>query len=180
MKQGYTKYFKIALPVNVPECENPDIEKLFIFIGTHLPYENRNAVGSAYAAIKEKTNELLKLGRNNRIVKTSKREVASVRKIYHSILKNNIGGKLYIRIPYKLEYIFRAIIDIVEEIHSMGYKTPSDLTHLIDKTYLLAFYNRQCDAYDDIYDDIPEEMVAQRALNNDLHDPFGSLQTIFN
>lgn len=79
MKQGYNKYFKIALPVNAPECEHPDIEKLFIFIGTHMTYANRNAVGSAYAAIKEKTNKLLRLERNNRIVKTSKREIASVK-----------------------------------------------------------------------------------------------------
>ncbi len=179
IEQGYNKYFKIALPVNSPASENLNVEKLLIFIGEHLPYRDRNAVGSAYMAIREKTNELLKIDWRNHIVRTSKREVASIKKIYHSILKNDIGGNTYIKIPYKLEHIFKAIIIIIKEIHDNGYDIPQELAPLVNKTYLLAFYHRHCEAYDEIYPEIPMSKFAQRALNDDLHGPFSSLQTIF-
>lgn len=175
-KEGYNKYLRISLPKEETNIDNVDFDELLKFIGEYMPYKDRDPIPSAYMAIRQKTNQLLGLDWRNHILRTSKREIASLRFFYKS---NDSDHPLVVKIPYKLAYIFKAISLLVEEIKSKGGNIPDKLTHLINKTYRLAFYQEQTKAYDAIKDTFPIEAQPQRELNGDLHNPHSSLNQIF-
>lgn len=177
LSEGYNKYYRVSLPNDTLNSENVNFDKLLFFIGTHRPYHNRNEIGSAYMAIRQRTNELLKLDWRNPVLRTSKREVAAIRVYYKQKSKN--AGSLFVKIPFKVAYIFKAVAQIVEEIHNDGFNIATELQPLVDKTYLIAFYKEHADAYDSCRKDIPTNMQAQRALNDDFHGLYSPLNAVF-
>lgn len=172
--EGYNKYCRVALPDGTPNSGNTNFEKLLIFIGAHKPYSNKKEIASAYMIIRQRTNQLLNLDWKNRVLRTSKREVSAIRLYYQ---KNT--NRLFVKIPFKVAYIFKAVTQIVEEIHGDGFEIPAELQPLVDKTYLIAFYKVYADAYDSCKNDIPDDMLAQRALNNDFHGLYSPLNAVF-
>ncbi len=176
VKEKVFKYYRVSLPLETPNSGNVNFEKLLNFIGTHKPYLDRNPIGSAYMIIRQKTDQILELRTRNPILKTSKREIAAIRLYYKNIINTR---RIYVKIPFKVAYIFKAIVQIIEEIHNDGYEIPSELIPFVDTTYLAAFYKEYADAYDDCRDDIPIDKEAERALNGDFHDENSPLNSIF-
>ena len=182
--EGHNKYFKVPIKLedkdSIETRLNTDFDKLLFFIGQNRPYKNRNEYGSAYIAIKQKTNELLGLTKKDLILRTSKKEIASIRYYYKNLnIQENNKSPYVVKIPFKLEYIFRAIVILVEEIESKGIDIPDNLKHLVKQLYKTAFYNKQKEAYNDKYTTIPERFIAQRALHDDFDNPDSSLNRVF-
>lgn len=175
--EGYNKYYRVSLPDETSNSGNVNFNKLLFFIGTHKPYRDRDEIGSAYMVIRQRTNQLLGLDWRNPVLRTSKREVAAIRFYYQRKEKN--ANDLFVKIPFKVAYIFKAVALIVEEIHNDGFDIPADLQPLVDQTYLIAFYEEYVDAYDSCRGTIPIDKSAQRALNNDFHGLDSPLNDIF-
>ena len=175
--EGCNKYYKASLPTGISNYGNENFYKLLQFIGMHRPYGDKNEIGSAYIVIRQRTNQLLGLSWSNRVLRTSKREVVALRRYFNKGGKNS--EELFVKIPFKVAYIFMAIAQIIEEIHSAGFDIPTSLKSLVNETYSKAFYKEYVNAYDNSKDDIPEDKAAQKALNNDFHGPFSPLNTVF-
>ena len=176
-QQGCYKYYKVALLSNVVKESNTDIDVLLSFIGENMPYRNRNNIGSAYFHIREIVNRTLNLSKRDGFLYTSKREVASIRKYYKYFFKQESNSTKYVLIPYKIAYIFSAIIQLVEQIHSKGIAFPTEIQHLIGKKYKIAFYNDHMDAYYASFPIQPNQ-PAQLALKNDFEGPFSPLNLV--
>lgn len=174
--QGYNKYLRISLPKETTNTVNANFDELLKFIGKYIPYKDKDPIPSAYMVIRKKTNQLLGLDWRNQILRTSKREIAALRFYYKN---NDLEHPLLIKMPYKLAYIFKAILLLVEEIKAKGVSIPSELTPLINKTYRLAFYSQQTKAYDAIENKLHEDAEAQLALYGDLHNANSPLNQIF-
>lgn len=177
------KYYRVPLCLNKADNKsriNVDFDNLLFFIGQHKPCENKSEIGSAYAIIREKTNELLGVSKKDLIRRTSKKEISSIRFFYKNYnIQKNENFPYIAKIPFKLEYIFRAIIMILEEIEAEGNCIPSNLEHLVNKTYKMAFYREQKEAYEDRYKTIPEEYETQRAIKDDFDEPNSPLNKKF-
>lgn len=179
LQAGIHKYFKAVLPMAQYQNENDSFSKLLAFIGRHKHTGNKNDIGSAYFAIRKKTDELLGLNGFQSMTKTSKREVASIRFYYSKAgIFEKEDGK-YVKIPFKIAYIFKAIDLIVKDISDAGHAIPGQLNDYIHRTYLNSFYSVHAQAYDNCRMDIPIEKEAPRALNDDLHGPFSPLNNLF-
>lgn len=177
-KQGCYKYYKVALLSNVIKENNVDMDVLLTFIGKHMPYRDRNEIGSAYVRIREIVNTTLNLKKSDGFLYTSKREVASIRKYYKYLLKQESHSTKYVMIPYKIAYIFSAIIQLVEIIHNQGIDYPSEIKNLIGKEYKVAFYNDHMEAYYASFPISPNQ-TAQLALKSDFEGAFSPLNHIF-
>lgn len=175
--EGYNKYYRVSLSDETSNSGNTNFDKLLFFIGAHKPYRDRKEIGSAYMAIRQRTNQLLGLNWRNPVLRTSKREVAAIRFYYQKTERNT--NKLFVKIPFKVAYIFKAVAQIVEEIRNDGFDIPVELQSLVNKTYLIAFYKEYADAYDSCKKTIPNDMYAQRALSNDFHGLYSPLNAIF-
>lgn len=173
------KYFKATLPMVQYQSQNTSFSKLLEFIGEHKRIGSRNAIGSAYIAIKNKTDELLGLSGNYTVTKTSKKEVASIRFYYNRSLIVKSDNERFVKIPFKIAYIFKAIDILVKDICDAGHEIPIDLLEYVHKTYRESFYSVHVEAYDNCRNDIPISMVTQRALNDDLHGAFSPLNSQF-
>ena len=178
MEQGIHKYYKVDLLAGVIGTTNINAELLLKFIGTHKRYGTRNEIGSAYVHIRQKVNDALNIPNCDRIRKTSKREVASIRKYYRYLLEQKNGSESYVLIPYKLSYIFGAIVELVEEIKATGVNIPYELQGLVNMTYAMAFYKNHKEAY---YASLPLPLdkKAQCALIDDFDNPFSPLNKTF-
>ena len=109
ISQGQFKYYVVDLPHNFSDSENVNFVLLLEYIGKQSIYERygKTDIGRAYGIIRERTNNKLGLTRKDLILRTSKREVASIRRFFDP---NIIRRQRYIKMPYKLEYIFSSII----------------------------------------------------------------------
>lgn len=174
--EGYNKYYKVELPDQSSNINNDSFNKLLYFIGTYRPHNNRNEIGSAYVIIRQRTDGLLDLNGKHPVLKTSKREIAAIRFYYR---KKDDKKNLYAKIPFKIAFIFKAIVTIVEEIEKDGHEIPEYLVEFINQTYLKAFYKEYAQAYDNCIKTIPVEEKAQCALKDDFHGRFSPLNSIF-
>ena len=181
--ENSNKYYKVPLYLNKDNTEyrcNTNFENLLFFIGQHRPCDNKNEIGSAYAIIREKTNELLGVSKKDFMRRTSKKEIASLRYFYKNLnIKKHEEFPFIAKIPFKLEYIFRAIIMILEEIEAEGNVIPRNLEHLVNQTYKTAFYKQQKEAYEERFGEIPIRFKAQRAIKDDFDSPNSSLNKKF-
>lgn len=157
---------------------NINAELLLKFIGKHKPYGTRNEVGSAYVHIRQKVNESLNIPKDDRVRKTSKREVASIRRYYKYLFAQKNGSESYVLIPYKLSYIFGAIVELVEEIKATDVNIPYELQELVNMTYAMAFYQKHKEAYFASLP-LPTDKKAQCALKDDFDSPFSPLNKVF-
>ena len=177
-KQGYSKYYRIELPNNVAGNVNVNAEALYRFIGEHKPYRKKGYIGSAYKQIRIKTDKALNLTVFDGILRTSKREVASVLTYYRYFTNHNDDNEYYVKIPYKIVYIFGAIKELVDEIRAEGHNIPAELNDVIGMTYRVAFYKNHTDAYESMK---RSEMVcdAQLELRDDFVGKNSPLNQIF-
>ena len=178
-EQGYHKYYKIILPNNVAGKVNINAEALFRFIGEHKPYRAKSSIGSAYKQIRIRTDKALNLTPFDGVLRTSKREVASVLTYYKYLTNIEHFNESYVKIPYKIIYIFGAIKELIDEIRDEGYNIPPELKDVVGMTYQMAFYQNHRDAYDAMDRDT---MIceAQLALLDDFVGIDSPLNQIFN
>ena len=85
------------------------------------------------------------------------------------------GKHYYIRIPYKISYIFTAIINIVSEICQTE-PIPHELENCVGQTYGMSFYSYYIEHYDLMYRQkfkedarIYIERVNPARIYNDFH-----------
>ena len=98
------------------------------------------------------------MGRSD--AKISKRQVASLRK-YYTIF----GTNEYIKIPYRLYYIFKAVFEIVD-ILRVDYPLPDDLENFVGQVRRDIFYSEQSELFNDWYQENRNEMT--RGLHDDI------------
>lgn len=133
-----------------------NLSRLYLYIDEHKNMGRFFPYGNAYKVIKEKANRLM--GRSDK--KISKRQVASLRK-YHTIL----GTNKYIKIPYKLYYIFKATFEIIDTL-KLEYPLPDDLEVFVGKIRRDIFYNEQSELFDEWYRKNKNELT--RGLHDDI------------
>lgn len=133
-----------------------NLSRLYLYIDEHKNMGRFFPYGNAYKAIREKANRLM--GRSD--TKISKRQVASLRK-YHTIL----GTNKYIKIPYKLYYIFKATFEIIDDLR-LEYPLPDDLEMFVGKIRRDIFYNEQSELFDEWYRKNKNELT--RGLHDDI------------
>lgn len=154
-----------------------DLKSLFTYINNHVGkgYTSIYKNGKAFKAIRETANRMT--GRND--IKIRKREVASLIRIYTKKFPLDEYGECYIKIPYKLDYIFRAIFEIVSQIEIEN-PLPRDLEDVLGKIRRDAFYLKQSQLYKNIRNkDGNNENKIYEALYNDIFTMNASLSQKF-
>lgn len=178
---GLFKYMWIEIPEQYVNC---NFSELLKFIDNYSEYyEKCKPYGNAYQRIKEVSNRLYGVGRySNPKLKTSKREIRS---ILQSVT-GKVNGKYYIKIPYKIAYIFNAIALIVDEIiTNSGIKMlPPTLKNTVGLTYRAAFYMNHIMVYDSWFEVLRKNNFDEKGynlkckLNDDLHSGHNALSVI--
>lgn len=175
------RYVRIRLDGETVRYENANFTKLLQFIGENHPMNNRDPIGCAYKTIQRETDKLLRVSwRCNWKLKTSKKEVSSIRQAKYWLTEGK-DNHYYIRIPYKISYIFTAIINIVNEL-SKEKPIPSELKDCIGIAYGASFYSFHLDQYDRMYKkQFKEDAKLSDAKRNPakLYDEFHSPSNVF-
>ncbi len=171
------KYLWLQIP---EEYSNMNFSLLLDFIDKYSEYGKENKYGNAYYRIRKETNRLFGVGFYSPIkLKTSKREIKSIM----SSVISKVNGKHYIKIPFKISYIFKAIIIIVNEIkRDNNVELPNNLKHTLNVAYRIAFYEKYIDTYDDYFNDMQENNInyVGYRLKSELSNDFHSENSIFN
>ena len=116
LRQLNSRYVRIILDGDSERYINANFDALLEYIGSRFPLEGRTSIGSAYVRIRKETDRLLQVSwRENWSLKTSKREIKSIRQSSYWLPEKR-GQHYYIMIPYKIGFIFTAIVNIVSEI----------------------------------------------------------------
>lgn len=150
LRQLNSRYVRIILDGDSERYINANFDALLEYIGSCFPLEGRTSIGSAYVRIRKETDRLLQVSwRENWSLKTSKREIKSIRQSSYWLPEKR-GQHYYIMIPYKIGFIFTAIVNIVSEI-SQKESIPSSLRNCIEATYGHSFYDRHIMVYDGEY-----------------------------
>lgn len=153
-------YVNIELPKELAEEVGINLSKVYKYIDENKNMGSSKEYGNAYRAIRKRTNELI--GRKD--ARVSKRQVSLLRRYDPFILDNVIPHKcVVIKIPYKLDYIFRAIFDLVDELEKQ-YPLPEELVCLKDKVRRECFYKTQSGLYREWYSG------HEKGLRIDLYD----------
>lgn len=173
LKKAGGKYWKFVMSDRMDDIQQSNITNLLEFIGRCLSPDAVYPIGVAYDAIQERTNKFLGVSKKNLFLRTSKREVQSIRQFYKE--KAYSKERKLMKIPYKVEGIFISIVQLVEEINK-HYPIPNRLQKVLDKTYRMAFYNQQithCIANEKKINDAelhtPGGLPAQKALLEDFN-----------
>jgi len=181
LRQIGFRYVRIRLDGQTNRYINVDFTKLLNYIGEYYPMNNRNPIGCAYTIIRKETDKLLHVyGIFNRDLKTSKREVSSIRMAKYWIAEKK-NSHYYIRIPYKISFIFAAIINIIGEL-SKEYPIPKDLDHCVNQAYGLSFYKFYITEYDRLYKKNFKTDATQSGEKSNpakLYDEFHSTANVF-
>lgn len=174
------KYLKIEVSDVFPGTTNDSFDQLLKYIGKYYCsplslffFETDYAyIHCAYTKIKEKIRpRLYPYGFLKHKLKVSNREIYAIRTYYQGDAEKHSVS--IARIPYKVAYIFNAIIEILDEMwHDPNVPSiPSELTNCIKQTYAIAFYQKQIDAYDHLYNkgSFSINEVIAKELYNDFH-----------
>lgn len=170
------KYLWLEIP---EEYSNINFSLLLKFIDNYSDYGKEHVYGNAYVRIRKVTNKLLGASTASpKKLKNSKHEIRSIKNTTIS----KINGKLYLKIPFKISYIFKAIIIIVDEIENQyNIKLPAELKDTIDLSYGIAFYDKFIATYDSYYSDLEEnnrEKIGYK-LKAELYNDFHSENSVF-
>lgn len=179
------RYVRIRLDGQTEKYENTNFTMLLQYIGKYYPMNNRDAIGCAYTIIRKRTDKLLRVSWNcNWKLKTSKREISSIRQAKYWPIETS-ENHYYIRIPYKISFIFTAIIDIVSELSSKE-PIPHYLKECVGQAYGLSFYSFHMDQYDLMYKKqfnedarLSDARKNPAKLYNEFHSPNNIFQQIF-
>ena len=185
LSQIHYTYVRIRLDNQKERYQNDNFTKLLEYIGKCYPIANRNAIGCAYKVIQKETNRLLHVSlKKNWDLRTSKKEISSIRQARYWIVEKT-GRHYYLRIPYKISYIFTAICNIVREI-SPKTPIPIELRDCINHAYGYSFYAYYITNYDIMYrlkfrQDALQYGTRQNPakLYNEFHSPGNIFDTIF-
>lgn len=171
------KYLWLQIP---EEYSNVNFSLLLDFIDKYSEYGKENKYGNAYYRIRKESNKLFGVGFYSPMkLKTSKREIKS---IMNSVLSKS-NGNYYIKISFKISYIFKAIITIVDNIKKDNdIEIPDYLKHTINVTYGIAFYDKHIVAYNSYFSEFQENNInsAGYSLKAELNNDFHSENSIFN
>lgn len=162
---GNVKYDEITYPyVKIQLLDGQaanigiNLKKVYFFIDEHKNMGRIFPYGNAYKVIRDKAKYLC--GRND--VKFSKREVSSLIKHFPKLGEKD----RYIKIPYKEDFIFRAIFEIVNEL-KMQYPLPPDVQIFVNQIRRECFYDTQSSLYKAWYNQNKEN---QTTINKHLLD----------
>lgn len=133
-----------------------NLKKLYFYIDQHKNMGRVFPYGNAYKAIRLRATQLL--GRGD--MKVYKREVTSLIVYKTDILKGN-----YVRIPYKMYYIFKAIFELVDEL-KVQYPLPEELEQFVGKIRRECFFEEQSHLFKDWYKG--NETKLTKALMDDM------------
>ena len=164
------------------EYSNINFSLLLDFIDEYSEYGKEHKYGNAYYRIRKESNKIFGVGFYSPMkLKTSKMEIKSI--LNSKISK--IDGKSYLKISFKISYIFKAIVNIICDIEKDNNITlPSNLRQTINLTYGIAFYNKYIEAYDSFFDELQENYInsvgyrLKAELNNDFHSENSVFNTI--
>lgn len=134
-----------------------NLQKVYSYINKHKNMGSPFPNGNAYRIIRKRANKLI--GRAD--VKVSKREVSSL------ISRKQLFRTKYVKIPYKMDYIFRAIFEIVDEL-KIYYPLPKEVEHFIGTIRRDSFYEIQSSLYRAWYEEKKEIDKLDRALYDDI------------
>lgn len=140
----------------IAEKVGMNLSRLYLYIDKHKNMGSFFPYGNAYKAIKEQANRLM--GRHD--IKISKRQVASLRKIY-----TILGTNRHIKIPYSQYYIFKAVFEIVDGL-KIEHPLPDDLETFVGKIRREVFYYEQSELFADWYRNNRDELT--RGLHDDI------------
>jgi len=159
---------KYALIDMAEPVANENFDRLLVFIGKYRDFGKKDDIKNAYVAIKEKTNARLRglmpmFGA--RALKTSKREIDTIRKCFKKWGRPGFTMK----IPFKIEHIFIAIIKVLEDIKKTqpGVDVAQELGVTPSSTYGNTFYRNYIDTYKNRYDQF--RAVVSALDNLDLY-----------
>lgn len=179
------RYVRIRLDGDYVRYENSNFTKLLKYIGENYPINNRNPIGCAYKKIQKETDKLLNVSWGcNWNLKTSKKEVSSIRQARYWLLEEK-ENHFYIRLPYKISFIFSAIIKIIDELSKVQ-PIPAELKDSIGLAYGASFYAYHMEQYDRMYRKQFKEDARQSdekkypaLLYNEFHSPNSVFKHIF-
>ena len=147
LKDCTQKYARFEVRQSNTKYINPDFEELLAFIGENVNLGKPRALSNAYLAIRQTTDMLLKARWQNWNLKTSKKEISSIRMCFLAV-RNYSVERSRLMIPFKVEYIFQAIILLVAMIRKdFGVAIPVSLHPLINSLYKASFYKFHIDTY---------------------------------
>lgn len=154
--KSLTKYIRFEVDEDVALQGLDNFEHLLKYIGENLDFGRAYYAGNAYIAIKERTNEILGV-QNLKIsrLRTSKNEVKSIRQCFKIVGFKR--GKYLMKIPFKVIFIFRAIVSLVSDI-SKEKPIPQDLLPVVGLSYGIAFYNKYITEYSEHVDEIRKNL----------------------
>lgn len=163
LEKSLAKYICFEVDEEIAKTSVDNFENLLNYIGTNIDYGKDYYAGNAYLAIRKKTDEILGI-QNFKISKlrTSKQEVKSIRQCFkRKFIRRN---KYIMKIPFKVSFIFEAIILLVSDINKEK-PVPQNLLPLIGLSYGIAFYKKYIDEYMEHLDEIKDD------YNNDPDNP---------
>ena len=157
MKKSYiekslTKYIRFEVDEDIALKGRDNFEHLLEYIGENMDFGRDYYAGNAYVAIKKRTNEILGVQSwKTSKLRTSKNEIKSIRQCFKKISFKK--GKYVMKIPFKVTYIFEAIISLVNDI-SREKPIPQNLLSVEGLSYGVAFYSKYIDEYLEHFDEI--------------------------
>lgn len=150
------RYVKIHTLEGQDEDIGVNLEKVYLYIDQHKNMGSIFLYGNAYRAIRKRATKLI--GRGD--MKVYKREVTS---LVRCITKKH--NEKFIRIPYKMFFIFEAIFEIVDEL-KIQYPLPEEIENFVGKIRRECFYEIQSSLYKDWYKG--NESSLTKALYDDI------------
>ena len=133
-----------------------NLRKVYLYIDQHKNMGSIFQYGNAYRVIRMRATRLM--GRGD--MKVSKREVTSLIKC-----RSNIFREKYVKIPYKMFFIFKAIFEIVDEL-KIQYPLPEEIENFVGKIRRECFYEIQSSLYREWYKG--NENSLTKALYDDI------------
>ena len=154
------KYIRFEISPSLANENDGNFEKLLEFIGEHIDCGKASNISNAYKAIRDKTNALLKVTKFSKYtLKTSKREITAVRQCFSKKVVFIKTNTYLMKIPFKVEYIFKAIITLVAEIkRDKGINIPQSLNAVHSLCYGMAFYKKYIKTYESKYTTFSKEI----------------------
>lgn len=135
-------YADVALKEEQAEKIGIHLRKIYSYIDENVNMGRRFKYGNAYKAIRERAKRIS--GRQD--VRFSKKEVAAL----INYKTKRFGHDEYVKIPYKVDYIFRAIFEIVDEL-KQDCPFPAEIEICVGKIRRECFYDIQSHMYEDWY-----------------------------
>lgn len=156
------RYVKVEISDEEAINIGNSLKQLYLYIDNHANMGRIKPYGNAYKIIRDTAQTLS----SRSDMKVSKREVKSLIQYF-----NTRSGVLNIKVPYKLDYIFKAIFKITDQL-KVNYPLPADIENQLGKIRRDCFYNEQSKAYKRWFNEnIEDQPLINRHLYDDIFAP---------